>query len=104
MPGWLHWQAGDGNSGVQLPLAKTSATSAGTLGTENQQTVGCTHLGGLRNGAPLWACGFRGGLERGGSQVPSRHKRVPAWDLGTPGPTGQSPDREAKARKELGPG
>lgn len=60
MPGWLHWQAGDGNSGVQLPLAKTSATSVGTLGTENQQTVGCIHLGALRNRAELWACRFRG--------------------------------------------
>lgn len=59
-PGWLHWHAGDGDAGVQLPLARTSATSAGTSGTENQQTegvlrgrgraVGARRLG--RRGAP----------------------------------------------------
>lgn len=32
-PGWLHWQAGDGDSGVQLPLARMLATSGGTSGT-----------------------------------------------------------------------
>ena len=46
-PGWLHWQAGDGDSGVQLPLAKTSAMSAGTSGTEKWQRAGRVHAGAL---------------------------------------------------------
>lgn len=39
-PGRLHWQAGEGDPGVQLPLAKTAATSGGTSGTENLWGVG----------------------------------------------------------------
>lgn len=48
-PGWLHWQAGDGNSEVQLPLAKMLATSAGTSGTEKWQGRECVHSD------PLWS-------------------------------------------------
>lgn len=80
-PGWLHWHAGDGDAGVQLPLARTSATSAGTSGTENQQTEGVLRGRGRAVGA----------RRLGPEQAQGRS-------------AGQSPGRETKAREGQGPG
>lgn len=70
VPGQLHWQKGDADSEVQLPLAKTLATSE----IPNWQMTGCVHLDALREQGRAVGTQLAGRPERGGSQIPSRHE------------------------------
>lgn len=68
-PGWLHWQAGDGDSGVQLPLARMLATSAGTSGTEKWQAKECVHSNPLWSQEGLWVLGEGASRHRRGGKL-----------------------------------